>query len=379
VKKLDSCELQALRSQAGSARCADILPESAACYRFGATVYARGGGAASWDAAGAACEALGAGARLALVDTRAKNAFLAGLFDVDGSWVNLRSELGGKGWRWGGGAAVAADAAQWAEGDGDAAADRVHNSSNGPACAAADRRGVDSNWDALSCAAARQYVCEWPSGSAADAARCGGGATFVNGETPHEPVNAADCGQVDVGVVCSEGEDAAVAAAEPFCPEKGGQDFTEFDRTCCGGRADLLRKGGRRRALGVGGIVGIAAAGLALLALLVAACLCCLRRRRRRRAAEQASAASKGTPSEAGTGGPPAAHAGIPLQPTPLVVPFARRSPAVGSGSTVSAGERQYSFDDPVSGSLQDVAPHGAPRVTSHASGSGGEDNYGYG
>lgn len=67
VKALESCELQALRSQTDS-RVADIL-SAQTCYRFGDSVYYKGIDAQSWDDAQGACEGLGGNARLAVVDS----------------------------------------------------------------------------------------------------------------------------------------------------------------------------------------------------------------------------------------------------------------------------------------------------------------------
>jgi Lectin C-type domain len=389
VRSLDSCELQVLRSQPGSGMCADILARfELPCYRFGETVYTRGGVGQhlNWEDALAKCESLGSGARLALVDTSTKNAFVSGIVDADGSWVGLRSKLKGPGWRWTTGEGVADNATQWSQGlDGAEAAGGVHNKFNGPACASVDRRGVSGNWNALPCEAKRAFVCEMPADSEAASTSCTRG-IFVYQETKYTPVHSLDCSNFTAGTACSEDEDNFVRKAEPFCADRGGEDFTNFDRFCCGGRADVLREkgsGDKGNGMGTAGIVGIAVSSVVLFAILTTLLFCyCWRRRA---AKDDKCGGSSPSSDVLGAASTLPFHSsevqdtGI-LRPAPVVAALPRFNPAAASGSTVSGEERQYSFDDPVD-SIQDSSAHGQSRNfgASHASGSGEEDNYGYG
>lgn len=264
VSTPDSCELQALRSQSTSAQCADILPSSS-CYKFGNTIYAPGAAAASWDNAKANCASLGTGASLAVVDNAEKNRFLSGIYDSDGSWIGLRSEIG-KAWAWSGGNGKALSSAseQWASFDGNTVASEVHSQSNGAACAVADRRGTVKNWDVAPCGASRNYICQMTAGSAAAAAACTGGTFEIS--TDYKPTNDPFCGSGEVQS-CSTAQDAEMDKARPLCAEKGS-GFSTFDRVCCGGEADLRKDEFSKGGLGAGAIAGIVIGSLVLLALL---------------------------------------------------------------------------------------------------------------
>jgi Lectin C-type domain len=260
-RTLGSCDLQALRSQTQS-ECADILP-AGTCYQFGEAVYVKGSNASTWDEASAKCEALGAGARLAKVNTAKVNEFLAGIFDADGAWIGLRSDKG-KDWVWADGAALANGEEQWAGFDGKAEAAQVQKDMNGAACAAADRRGSARNWDVLSCSAARTYVCETTTGSAAAKAACGGavfdGQSSTNG---HKPVNEAGCPPA-VRVPCSAEQDKQVDGAELFCKDSG-DNRSNKGRMCCSGA-------GGSKWLKFGG-AGVACLAFIALVIIVVACI----------------------------------------------------------------------------------------------------------
>jgi Lectin C-type domain len=266
-RTLGSCDLQALRSQTQS-ECADILP-AGTCYQFGEAVYVKGSNASTWDEASANCKALGAGARLAKVNTAKVNEFLAGIFDADGDWIGLRSDKG-KDWVWADGAALADGEDQWAGFDGKAEAAQVQKDTNGAACAAADRRGSTKNWDVLTCSAVRTYVCETTTGSAAAKAACDGavfdGQSNTNG---HKPVNEAGC-PAALGEPCSAAQDKQVDDAELFCKDSGG-NLSNKGRICCpGGGGSKLSK-----------FVGIGVSCIVLIALIIFILVVCICRRER--------------------------------------------------------------------------------------------------
>lgn len=246
-KERNGCALQALRSTAQSALCANVLPSKTgesdiSCYRFGDDEYRVIDEEMKYDDAVAKCED-DLGGHLAIVDTKEKNEFLAGLFNVDGSWIGMKAEQGGK-LTWVDEKDVSEEQRAFGFGDIEKAQMQILNNLNRDrACVTADRRGVKENWNVIQCDELRPFICEVGSINEGVLSISPCVRTFdpSTDENPFENDNPilSSCAQSSISSEnsCSDEENKATEKVNPLCNETG-RDYSDFDRMACGGRAD---------------------------------------------------------------------------------------------------------------------------------------------
>lgn len=275
-KDRDSCALQAVRGQPGSAICADFLPvgdNTTDCFVFGDDIYVRVDEPLTFDDALEYCQTNFYNATLAIADNSVKNSYLGGLYSYDGSWIGLR--------------ALDNDSLAWVNNSTKSTFQFLYNytevvrdvkaEANTGVCVTADRRGVTENWNIESCNVLRPFICQFGMNNVNAKSVCN--YTYMEIEQDQENINDSinpqGCSELYEPLRgCSDEEDAKLNGTQPFCPQNGSS-FNESDRFCCGGRADPMtwHRSGTKR-LSTGALIGIAigavvAFGLVLILIFV--------------------------------------------------------------------------------------------------------------
>lgn len=236
AKSVTSQQRQSLRARYEGV-CADIL-RSWRCYRVGSSLLAPSPSneTMTWDEGRGHCRSLGNGSDLAILDNEGKNKIAAAITSYDGSWIGLRATQGNS-LHWVSGTKWTKNTYSFYKSiDVEEEVARIHNNDNVHVCISVDRRGITGNWNIFPCDTKRPVICEVELGSPAAVDYCSSN-IFDKRTTSHTPVN--EDVETDNGFKCEKSDEEALTRANPVCKEKTKDTFQEFDRLCCGGRADL--------------------------------------------------------------------------------------------------------------------------------------------
>lgn len=278
-RKFKSCDAQALRfSQNNSYVCPDTRKSKTdECYSYNKRYYTVSNISVSFDTAKKMCN--DTGGTLAIIGDEDENRVLTELVSPDGSWIGLRVERGSL--KWVNDKDVLLSGSEFA----------VNNSieiDDDDICILADRRGILENWVTDRCTSLHPFVCEFSS-----EATCLSSIGRISSENV-QPLSTPcpDLDRVDQRIC--DGIPDAIDMADPLCKQTGS-DYSEADRTCCGGKADITTEESPTGSLNIALISG-AAGGAAFVLILVLAIVLAMRHRRSRdRPIEEPPYATKST------------------------------------------------------------------------------------
>ncbi|PXF47469.1 Voltage-dependent calcium channel subunit alpha-2/delta-4 [Gracilariopsis chorda] len=306
--------------------CADIL-RSWSCYRVGGSLFIPSNGTLSWNEARGYCRSLGNGSDLAILDNEGKNKMAAAITSYDGNWIGLRATQGNP-LQWVSGTAWTTNSYGFYKGiDVEKEIENIHNTENVNVCISVDRRGIKGNWNIVPCDAKRTAICELQWGSPAAVDHCSSN-IFDPRTTSHTPVN--EDVESSNGFNCEASDDEALQNANPICKEKTKDKLRDFDRLCCGGRADSsgpLTCDSTSESSNVGVIAGSVVGALAVVTLIVILLLLWRRKRKKTPNVVPVDKASQLNESENAT------NVGISPEPSENPPPDGSYSGRLGTGS----------------------------------------------
>lgn len=279
-KTPNSCAQQRLRSKYGGI-CADVLVREKnawKCFKAGNSLFLRSTDLQPWGNARKNCQRMGSGVDLAVLDNQGKNEIAAAISEYDGSWIGLRT--------------IESDELMWInersfeyknfsfDFDFGASINRIRDRMLVEACVSVDRRGTAGNWNVVPCDAKR-FAMRINAENVTSL--CPPSHIFDSRTTEYEEVHRVDCdsSETDECPVDTDSDDS-LRKANPHCPEKEGLPTTDFDRICCGGRADSgatqCPKTESESSRGV--VIGSAVGGAVLFCLAILVVILCLRKKK---------------------------------------------------------------------------------------------------
>lgn len=224
VQTNGGCDFQRLRQQYGR-ECPATPRTPKSCFRFGTELFYKTNERSAFDLSITDC-GNSFDSAIAKIDTPDKNERLSGIYDLDGSWIGIRAEIG-ETFRWSDGSTVNKTLIdEQFEYDASNALVPLQQRVNGPVCITADRRGTTKNWNLVPCSEQHSAICLVLE---RNGDLCNGIFDLI--QLNQDPRNPIKCSKRYKE--CSEAQNEFEKIANPVCPQTG-VDKSDIDRSCCG-------------------------------------------------------------------------------------------------------------------------------------------------